>query len=83
MTKFTVYLRIKTEDNAVKSQKLEWECSSTEEALHYAIDIFESREVVGMTICKGSKIVMTLDNGGAESRKSRRPNLKRRIGGEA
>ena len=63
MIKFTVYLRSKTKENTVKSQKLEWQFSRTRDVLHYAIDNFDLKKDVGMTICKGDKIVMTFEKG--------------------
>ena len=62
MIKFDVYVKTK-QGSVIKSQKLEWYFNKIKECLHYAIDNFDRRTDIKMTICKGNKIVMTFENG--------------------
>ncbi len=60
---FTVYVRSKTKNKTIKSQKLEWHFLRTKDALHYAIDNYDLKNDVGMTICKGDKVIMKFKKG--------------------
>lgn len=57
---FTVYVRSKTKNKTIKTQKLEWNFPRIKAALHYAIDNFDLRNDVGMTVMKDNKVVITL-----------------------
>ena len=54
---FELYIRSKEKDG-MKSQKLKLHFNRIKDALHYAIDQFDLKSDVGMTICKGGKTVM-------------------------
>jgi hypothetical protein len=57
---FTVYVRSKTKNKTIKTQKLEWHFLRIKDALHYAIDNFDLKNDVGMTVMKDNKVVITL-----------------------
>lgn len=57
---FTVYIRSKTKNKTIITQKLEWHFPRIKTALHYAIDNFDLRNDVGMTVIKDNKVVITL-----------------------
>ena len=61
MIKFDVYVQRK-EGGVIKSQKLEWCFNRIIDCLHYAIDNFDRKSNVKMTICKGNKTIMTFTN---------------------
>lgn len=61
MIKFDVYVQRK-EGRVMKSQRLEWNFNKIIDCLHYAIDHFDRKSDVRMTICKGDKIIMTFKN---------------------
>ena len=62
MIKFDVYVQSK-KAKVIKSQRLEWNFNRITDCLHYAIDNFDRKTDIKMTICKGNKIVMTFENG--------------------
>jgi len=62
MIKFDVYVKTK-QGGVIKSQRLEWYFNKIKECLHYAVDNFDRRTDVKMTICKGNKIIMIFENG--------------------
>lgn len=62
MIKFDVYVKTKC-GSTIKSQKLEWYFNKIKDCLHYAIDNFDRKSDVAITICKGNKIIMTFKNG--------------------
>ncbi|MBO7731558.1 MAG: hypothetical protein J6S67_03375 [Methanobrevibacter sp.] len=62
MIKFDVYVLTK-EGGVLKSQRLEWHFSRIIDCLHYAIDKFDRKSDIKMTICKGNKTIMTFGNG--------------------
>ena len=57
---FTVYVRSKTKNKIIKTQKLEWHFPRIKQALHYAIDNFDLKNDVGMTVMKDNKVIITL-----------------------
>lgn len=61
MIKFDVYVQTK-EKGVIKSQRLEWYFNKIKDCLHYAIDNFDRKSDVKMTIWKGNKIIMTFEN---------------------
>lgn len=62
MIKFDVYVKSK-EGKVIKSQRLQWNFNRIIDCLHYAIDNFDRKTDIKMTICKGNKVVMTFENG--------------------
>ena len=67
MIKFDVYVQIK-EGGVIKSQRLEWHFNRIIDCLHYAVDNFDRKSDVKMTICKGNKTIMTIENGGVKEK---------------
>ena len=65
MIKFDVYVQTK-EGGVIKSQRLEWCFNRIIDCLHYAIDNFDRKSNVKMTICKGNKTIMTFTKGDEE-----------------
>ena len=63
MIKFDVYVQ-KKEGKVIKSQRLEWNFNKIIDCLHYAIDNFDRKSDVKMTICKRNEIIMTFEKGG-------------------
>ena len=61
MIKFDVYV-LRKEGKVLKSQRLKWNFLRIIDCLHYAIDHFDRKTDIKMTICKGNKIIMTFEN---------------------